>query len=201
MIKQISYLFICFFFITCKSQERKDQNTISTSIEKSDTISIQYYNDGKIKEVLLTEYQNEKMVQLSFFQNGFIELKVINYDSYPKKYSKYSEKGNLIESWTEGDIGGCIAKIDTENFYENGKLKKTIIHSSLGESCSEKILIAEEKEFYPDENNIKSIKYFQESYEGSDICPCGTHQDFDENGKVLKVKEYPECGSGSLNCE
>lgn len=183
--------------ISCKSRGKETANQSNTLI--NDTINIEHYSNGDIKNLQLKK--NNQIDYFEFYPNQVISLKIFNYDNYPKEYFEYDENGLLIQNWEEGDVGGCIGKINSEYFYKSEKLVKKIIHSSTEEPCSSKIQISEEIEFYEDEKSIKSIRFFQESYEGSELCPCNFHKEFDINGNLTKNKEFEICGKITTICE
>lgn len=194
MLKKFPIIIFCIFiFLSCK--KNTNAQDLSTKKElKNDTIEINYYSNKKIKDVLLSEYKGEKNVKLFFSQNGLLISKTTNFNQYPQINSEYNNKGKVIHQWTEGEIGGCIGLKDKEYFWNNqGALIKEILHKNTNASCSEKILIRNEKEYYENSKTIKTIKNFHESYEGSEDCPCGEWSSYDKNGKLINQKKYKSC--------
>lgn len=200
-MKKIKFLFLligCTFF-SCKAQNKGYVGQSNTLI--NDTINIEYYSNGDIKNITLKNKNNNQIDYFEYYPNKLTSLKITNYDNFPKKYFQYDENGLLIQNWEEGDVGGCIGKINSEYFYNSEKLIKKIIHSSTDEPCSSKILISEEIEFHEDQISIKSIKFFQESYEGSEPCPCNSQKEYDLKGNLTKNEEFEICGKTISNCE
>lgn len=194
MIKNFPIIIVCIFiFLSCK----KNTNAQDFSAKKelrNDTLKVNYYSNKKIKDVLLSEYKGEKNVKLFFSQNGVLTSKTTNFNEYPQINSEYNGNGKVIHQWTEGDIGGCIGVKGKEFFWDNqGILIKEIIHESTNASCSEKIIIRKEKEYYNNSKTIKTIKNFHESYEGSEDCPCGEWLNYNKNGNLIGKKIYTSC--------
>lgn len=160
--------------------------------KQNDTLQVSYYPNKKIKDVALSTYKGEKNVMLIFSEDGILETKIVNFNEFPKIYSEY-ENEKVFRQWKEGDVGGCIGSIENEFFWNTkGEIIKEISHSSTIASCSEKILIKKVVEFHSN-SKIKSTKYFHESYEGSEECPCGEHKTLDEKGNLLSKKSFVPC--------
>lgn len=199
----ICIISLCFFSLfSCKKNTDYKSSSISKENKKIDTLEVIYYQDKKVKELFLSEYENEKNVKLFFYENGKLERKVLNFNSYPQNNYEYNQNGKLIHHWKEGDIGGCIATIGREVFWDDkGNISKEVVHTNSGESCSEKILIHEIKEYFSGTKKIKSIKNTRESYEGSNECPCGFWKEYDENEKIISQNTFTECSNTNISCE
>lgn len=193
----------CFFtLLSCKKSTDPKSSSISKEDKKIDTLEVIYYQNKKVKELFLSEYENEKDVRFFFSENGKIEMKVSNFNSYPQDHYEYNQKGKLIHQWRQGDIGGCIAIIGREIFWDDKEnISKDIIHKSIGNRCSEKILIHENKTYFLGTKKIRQISSTQESYEGSNECPCGIWKEYDLDQKVILQNKYLDCGNSSITCE
>ena len=193
---------LIFTLFSCKKNFEKEENSSDKITIKNDTLNITYHENKKIKEIELSEYNADKNVKLYFLENGRLSQKTTNFNSYPTTNYEYNKNERLIHEWKEDNIGGCIAISDKEFFWDDsGNLTKKITHSSFGESCSEKILIKEIKEFYNKSKRLKTLSFMRESYEGSEECPCGFRKDFDKNGQLISQKEFKECTSTFIECK
>lgn len=160
----------------------------------NDTLEVKYYQSGKIESVALSEFKSEKNVSLHFSEDGRILAKTVNYKDYPRVITEYDEHGKRMHQTTQGDVGGCIGPIGKEYFWTaSGRMSKEITHSSTGGPCSEKILIREEREFYPNSTAVRSIRKYNNSYEGSGDRPCGRWKTFDKNGRVTSTRNFISC--------
>lgn len=199
----ICIISVCLFArLSCKKSTDSKSSFISKENKKIDTLEVIYYQNKKIKEVLLSEYENEKNVRLFFSEKGIIEQKVSNFSSYPQDHYEYNLEGKLIHQWRQGNIGGCIAIMDREVFWDDKEnISKEIIHKSIGNSCSEKILLHEIKEYFPGTKKLRYLSNIHESYEGSDECPCGIWKEYDKDQKVINQNKYVDCTDTNIFCE
>lgn len=199
----ICIISVCFFaLLSCKKSTDSKPSSISKENKKIDTLEIIYYQNKKVKEVFLSQYENEKNVRLFFSGNGKIEMKVSNFNSYPQDHYEYNQEGKLIHQWRQGDIGGCIAIIDREVFWDDKEnISKEIIHKSIGNSCSEKVLLHEIKEYFPGTKKLRYLSNTHESYEGSDECPCGIWKEYDKDQKVIYQNKYVDCSDTNIFCD
>lgn len=200
-IINISIISVIIVLLSCKKNSQTSSISNKDGSTSVDTLDISYYPNKKIKDILLSEYQKDKNVKLFYSESGALLKKTTNFNNYPQKNYEY-ENNQLVHEWMEGDIGGCIAITEKESFWnKKGTLIKEIHHTQHGNSCSEKILIHENKEFFENTKKIKSIKYTHESYEGSAECPCGIWKEFDQTGKIIAQQEFSDCKNNSLTCE
>lgn len=199
---KIVAIIISVFTVSCSKRLNNDQTSVNSHKNDADTLNISYYENKKVREIELSEYESEKNVKLYFSESGRLKQKTVNFKSYPTVNYEYDENEKLVHEWREDDIGGCIAISGNEFFWnKNGNIFKEIIHSNLGNSCSEKILIREIKEFFENSKKIKTHYYTRESYEGSEECPCGLQKEFDKNGNITNKKEFIECNSINTECD
>lgn len=186
---------------TAKSTSEKTPKNYTDYLEVADTLDVKYYNSGKVESVALSNYDGEKNVSLNYSENGNLQSKTVNFNEYPRVITEYDEQGKPTHQWTEGDVGGCIGITGTEYFWSgSGSVLKEITHANTNASCSEKVLIRNEKEFYENSTAVKSIKMYHQSYEGSADCPCGKWTDFNKQGGITGEREYSPC-DGSPICE
>lgn len=202
MNKFVLYItFLCAFalFSCQKSTLKVEPSNIE---KKKDTINVIYFDNKKIKEVDLMEYEGEKNVKLYFSEEGYLKKKTVNFDSYPKTNYEYNNSKIILHKWIEADIGGCVAISGKEFFMdEKGFVVKEIVHTSYGNSCSEKILINEIKEFFIKSKSIKTISFTRESYEGSEECPCGIWKEFNADGSLKNEEMFKDCESDNSECD
>ncbi|MFC6268178.1 hypothetical protein [Frigoriflavimonas asaccharolytica] len=202
MNKFVLYItFLCAFaLLSCQKSTLKVE---SSNIEKKkDTINVIYFDNKKIKEVDLMEYEGEKNVKLYFSEEGYLKKKTVNFDSYPKTNYEYNNSKIILHKWIEADIGGCVAISGKEFFMdEKGFVVKEIVHTSYGNSCSEKILINEIKEFFVKSKSIKTVYFTRESYEGSEECPCGSWKQFNEDGSLQIEQKLKNCENEISECD
>lgn len=191
--KNIFFVMIFLLLFSCEKKVSKT-STNNNSGRKSDTLKVTYYPDKGIKEVDLSQYEGDKSVKLYFSENGSLQQKTVNYDSYPNKNYEYNDNKKVIHQYEQGDIGGCIATLGKELFWDNqGNIQKEIIHTSIGGNCSEKVLIKENKAYYQNSKQIKTHNFTRESYEGSNEYPCGISKEFDLSGKLIKQEKFANC--------
>ncbi|MDR2238210.1 MAG: hypothetical protein LBE92_18960 [Chryseobacterium sp.] len=196
----ISISLVILILLSCKKNTKASSISKENVSDSVDTLQISYYPNKKVKELLLSEHENHKNVQLYYSETGSLTGKTTNFNHYPQNHYEY-ENNRLVHQWTEGNIGGCIAITGKEFFWNaKGSLIKETLHTQYGNSCSEKILIHEIKEFFENTKTIKSIQYTHESYEGSAECPCGIWKNLDPAGKIISQQEFPEC-KNNVNCE
>lgn len=70
----ICIISLCFFSLfSCKKNTDYKSSSISKENKKIDTLEVIYYQDKKVKELFLSEYENEKNVKLFFYENGKLE--------------------------------------------------------------------------------------------------------------------------------
>ncbi|SER02355.1 hypothetical protein [Epilithonimonas lactis] len=199
----ICYISLCFFMLlSCKKSTDDKSSYFSKEDKRADTLEVIYHHNKKIKELFLSQYENEKNVRLFFSENGKIEKKVLNFNSYPEDHYEYNQNGKLIHQWRQGNIGGCIAIIDREIFWDGKEnITKEIIHKSIGNRCSEKILLQEIKEYFPGTKKVRSLSNTHESYEGSAECPCGIWKEYDKDQRVIGQTKYVDCSDTNTFCE
>lgn len=167
-----------------------------------DTIGVVRFPNQKLKQVELARFEGAKNVRLTFAEDGRLMEKIQNFDSYPRIYTEYGANKKPVHQRTDGDVGGCIATVGTEYFWDStGVLTSEIRHSHWDEPCSMKVLVEEKREFYPGSKSLKSVRFTNESYEGSEPCACGIWKTFDKKGKLLKQKNYGSCKVVKNNCK
>lgn len=163
-------------------------------VKENDTLNIIYFENKEIKEVDLKEYEGEINVRLYFSAEGYLKQKTVNFDSYPQTNYEFNKNKIITHKWVEADIGGCVATSGKEFFMDDqGFVLKEIVHTSYGNSCSEKVLVNEIIEYFEKSKTIKTIYHTRESYEGSEEYPCGNRKEFDLNGKLINQQEFENC--------
>lgn len=204
IIRVIVYITsLCYFtLLSCKENTEHKSASFATEDKRTDTLEVIYYQNKKIKELFLSQYEDEKNVRLFFSENGKIEEKVTNFNRYPEEHYEYNQNGKLIHQWRQGDIGGCIAIMDREVFWDDKEnITKEIIHKSIGNSCSDKILLHEIKAYFPGTKKVRSLSNTHESYEGSAECPCGIWKEYDKDQRVINQTKYVDCSDTNTFCE
>lgn len=194
--------FVCAFALfSCQKSTLKAESSKINEI-KSDTLNVIYYDNKKIKEVDLKEYDGENNVKLYFSEEGYLKKKTVNFDSYPKTNYEYNKDKIILHQWIEAEIGGCVAMSGKESFMDaKGFVVKDIVHTSYGNSCSEKILVNEIIEYFEKSKSVKSIYFTRESYEGSEECPCGFRKEFNADGSLKSEQQFKDCESESSECD
>lgn len=134
---------------------------------------------------------------------GVLEYKIFYFPDGSSIYEEYYRNGRLKQYWKQIQIYAAgfpdeSAKWDSLG-YKIEETKYELMMPEGGSSYNSVFCVAITTEYHQN-GKIKQTRYTK-NFTESDECPCGKWKNYDINGKLISVQQYPPCYNFELECD